>query len=213
MSKREIYLIITVLSILGAVYPYAYSHWPTKTEWSPILQTPNVNSSTQVYPPWTLFNATPSLASGATIEINVTYGGYSCFNPGGYSVSPEICIFTVASFKQIDYSKPLDQQAVSCGGSQSYTYNNVTNQYIISFQPTLPEYSEYEFISRLVSSCQSFQYQCPQSSYSSPILTISQPSSVNPLQAYGDPQLISLLASVFALIFGYLTITEQKKHH
>jgi hypothetical protein len=211
MSKREVFLVITILSIVGAAYPYVYSHWPTKTEWQPILQTSSINSSTELPYPWTLFNATPSFESGAEIEINVTYGSYSCFYAGGCAVSPEICLYTVTSFEQINYLKALDQQAIGCGGSQSYTYNNITSQYVITFQTTLPASSEYDFISRLVTSCGTYEYECPQ--YGPPSLLISQPSSVNPLQQFGDPQLISLVATISAVLFGALTVNEHKEHH
>lgn len=209
ISKRELYLIITATSIIGAVYPYVYSHFPTNLEWSTALQTSAINSTTQLSYPWTLFNATPSFSLGGIIGINVTYSGYSCYNPMGCQVSPEICIFTVIGFNQMVFSRPPDQQAAACGGLA--TYNNATASYAILFQPHITETSEYMIISRLASSCSTFEYQCP--GFTTATLTITQPTSVNPLQWFGDPQLISLLATVSAVVFGALSVNEHKRHH
>jgi len=68
-------------------------------------------------------------------------------------------------------------------------------------------------ISRLLfSTCGPFSsYECP--TYSSPALTITEPTIINPLSAGGDPQVIQIIAAVFVAIFRIATGKEHGKRH
>jgi hypothetical protein len=212
-SRRNLYAIIAVLlGIVVAVYPYAYSNLLTQIGWSTVIHTSIGNYSTPLPPPYTLFNATQYFPSGTSIKVNVTYVG-SCTNTSGCAISPEVCIYTVTSFKQIDWSKPieqqLEQQATDCEGVKSYGYNSTTNQYAIIFTTILPQSTHYEFVSRLVTPCQ--PYQCPQ--YGTPTLTISQSSPLNSLQSYPDlnPQIIQVLCGIGVAFFTVAAIYENRR--
>jgi hypothetical protein len=144
-----------------------------------------------------VFEETPYFPSGTTIRVNVTY-----ISSGPVNASPEACIFTATSFKNLDVSKPIDPQAIDCEGPQSYTYNATTNQYTILFVKTLPESNNYVFLSKLIS------LYTPGFQIYPPTITISEPSNVSPLQSF-DPQLVQVVAGVLAAVFGLAAAVEH----
>jgi len=201
-------LLAAILAFVAVVYPYIYTNVLTQTGWTLVQQTSSVGSSVQLSYPYTLFAPSQYFSSGTSIQVNVTYVA-SCASNSGCSVAPEVCTFTVNGFSNIDWGKPIEGQAIDCEGSQSYTYSSATNQYTILFTTIVPESTNYDFVSRLNTPCQS--YQCPQ--YSTPTLTLKQASSVNPLQQYSylNPQTVQVGCGIPAGIFTILAIYIHRR--
>jgi|GEM_PF-4105582 len=208
-NPRNLFAVMAaVLAFVAVVYPYVYTNLLTQTGWTLVQQTSNVNGNTQLPPPYTLFAPSQYFPSGTSIQVNVTYVA-SCTGNGGCTVAPEVCIFTVNGFNNMDWSKQIEGQAIDCEGSQSYTYNSATSQYTILFNTILPESTNYDFVSRLVTPCQ--PYQCPQ--YGTPTLTLKQASSINPLQQYPylNPQTVQVVCGIAAGIFTVLAIYVHRR--
>jgi hypothetical protein len=143
VRRNRLIVIATTLGILLAIATYWVQVSPQHdTRWV-LAESAHANPYMSLPSGWRIFNASRTYDAGSHITGNATFTGHAAQATGYSPPQPRLCILSESKFKEVDFNKQIDQQAVGCFYR---SYNGTSQTTIINFSSTLPETGKYAFI-------------------------------------------------------------------